>query len=770
MSELKTNLEQILQEKTTKLIPENIKRKVEIFDVTGTDGDAEVEELQAKIIETRQEIVDTRRDLENSAATVTGTGENVTLNQTAEATFKKLGVGGNSIQVQLTGKNLFLPILTEQTTSNNVTCTPNGDGTFTLNGTSNDSGRFNISSTPDKTYFTLEELGFSLNDQGFLNGCPVGGSDLTPTTSYKLFMSGQSGASNINDGGSGAIITANSSNMNGKFYLSIDYASGITFNNLVFKPMIVKGITTATEYEPYVGGQASPNPDYPQEIHNVEAKNKLETSLEMIKSINTTGTWNDNVYTNAGLTLTVNDDLSVILNGTTTSHFSFMLNNLVTLKKGTYILNGINTVNSNALLYIWNSDWNNIVSATNSSEFTINADTLIRTGINISSEKTFDNFVVKAMISEEGGEYSPYNCISVKIQNKNLFDEENATVLHSNTRSTIQYVNNSIKVTAGQTSSSAFVTTKVCDVKYLTNKILTVKAYWQGTNNGHTEIGYCDSDGLNRVSLGVINSSGNSVTITVPDNLENKALILWFYAGGNADGYVNYSNVQVEYGSVATTYAKHEEQTFIFPLGNEKLMLGDYLADDGIHHVRKQVVFDGSENWSIANDYGFGTKYTEESGYIAFRVNINHSWGVKTTTNNGNTFSNIAKVFSWFTLQNTPQIGFCIIRYDDSSTTTLWVAIPRSVASTVLDFKTFLQNRNMIIENEIEDSVYQSNIVPYTLAQQEVYDAMKKAISYEEQTNVSSSDTISPIFTVIAFKDADLAIASLDNRVTLLED
>ena len=36
MSELKTNLEQILQEKETKIIPENIKKDISIFDVTGT--------------------------------------------------------------------------------------------------------------------------------------------------------------------------------------------------------------------------------------------------------------------------------------------------------------------------------------------------------------------------------------------------------------------------------------------------------------------------------------------------------------------------------------------------------------------------------------------------------------------------------------------------------------------------------------------------------------------------------------------------------------
>lgn len=36
MSDLKTNLQEILQEKQDKIIPENIKKDVQIFDVTGT--------------------------------------------------------------------------------------------------------------------------------------------------------------------------------------------------------------------------------------------------------------------------------------------------------------------------------------------------------------------------------------------------------------------------------------------------------------------------------------------------------------------------------------------------------------------------------------------------------------------------------------------------------------------------------------------------------------------------------------------------------------
>lgn len=43
-----------------------------------------------------------------------------------------------------------------------------------------------------------------------------------------------------------------------------------------------------------------------------------------------------------------------------------------------------------------------------------------------------------------------------------------------------------------------------------------------------------------------------------------------------------------------------EQQEILFPLvQGQKLMQGDYLADDGIHHTRKQIVFNGKEEWKL---------------------------------------------------------------------------------------------------------------------------------------------------------------------------
>ena len=48
--------------------------------------------------------------------------------------------------------------------------------------------------------------------------------------------------------------------------------------------------------------------------------------------------------------------------------------------------------------------------------------------------------------------------------------------------------------------------------------------------------------------------------------------------------------IQLEPGTTATNYVEHREQTVTFPLSEgQKLMLGDYLAADGIHHKRTQI-------------------------------------------------------------------------------------------------------------------------------------------------------------------------------------
>lgn len=157
---------------------------------------------------------------------------------------------GKSEQKQYSGKNLLNATL-GTTTQNGVTCTNNGDGTYTLNGTATTITTFDIAQDVSCSSFRLV-------------GCPVGGAH---DASYEL----QARTNNLiygYDTGDGKNIKADEN-----FFIRIRINAGINCNNLLFKPMIVDASlypdATYDDFEPYVGGQPSPSPDYPQEIKSV---------------------------------------------------------------------------------------------------------------------------------------------------------------------------------------------------------------------------------------------------------------------------------------------------------------------------------------------------------------------------------------------------------------------------------------------------------------------------------------------------------------------
>lgn len=156
---------------------------------------------------------------------------------------------GKSEQKQYSGKNLLNPTL-QTTTVNGVTCTNNGDGTYTLNGTATNDCAFLVAELqPDnKTYRII--------------GTPPNGSWET----YCITLSNWVDTSE-NDTNSGATLTLSGDNT---YQFVLRVKNGATVNNVLFKPMLTTDLTaTYDDFEPYTGGIPSPNPDYPQEINSV---------------------------------------------------------------------------------------------------------------------------------------------------------------------------------------------------------------------------------------------------------------------------------------------------------------------------------------------------------------------------------------------------------------------------------------------------------------------------------------------------------------------
>ena len=158
--------------------------------------------------------------------------------------------------------NLLNPTL-QTTTINGITCTNNGDGTYTLNGTANGTATFILKDGFNCSQFVGMKL----------VGCP---SEAIVGDVRKFAIVMQAAASpwntNADDIGNGSIIVGPSGNSN----LFIVVYEGATLDNLVFKPMITTNLdATYDDFVPYTGDSGSLNVDVA----------KLKNDLDKLSSL-----------------------------------------------------------------------------------------------------------------------------------------------------------------------------------------------------------------------------------------------------------------------------------------------------------------------------------------------------------------------------------------------------------------------------------------------------------------------------------------------------
>jgi hypothetical protein len=217
----------------------------------GPKGDNMSDEQAQQIEQNKTDIASLKEDLSTKITKFYASSQGEThLADSDNGKITDTVLYGRSEQKQYSGKNLLNPTL-QTTIKNGVTCTANGDGTYTLNGTTTTTTVFDIAQDVSYSSFRLA-------------GCPVGGAH---DASYEL----QARTDNLiygYDTGDGKNIKANEN-----FFIRIRINTGINCNNLLFKPMIVDASlypdATYDDFEPYTGGIPSPNPDYPQEIKSV---------------------------------------------------------------------------------------------------------------------------------------------------------------------------------------------------------------------------------------------------------------------------------------------------------------------------------------------------------------------------------------------------------------------------------------------------------------------------------------------------------------------
>lgn len=212
--------------------------------------------------------------------------------------------------------------------------------------------------------------------------------------------------------------------------------------------------------------------------------------------------------------------------------------------------------------------------------------------------------------------------------------------------------------------------------------------------------------------------------------------------------YTTYGNFQnntiydfeIVVGSTATTYTEHQEQSFTFPLAEgQKLMLNDYLADDRIHHKRKQIVLTGEEDgwiWADTTRYALKIDNAKNGNGLCNQFKYNE-------------YSATVKIDNTFNIVN-GYLGFYI-----TSITSL-TAFKNYLAEQ------YANGTPVVVEYDLAEEEIES----YTEEQQAVYNEIKKtAHSYGEQTHIFSTDETSPIFDVEALADIQTIFNNLQAQI-----
>lgn len=199
---------------------------------------------------------------------VTGEGTSITLDNTKEGKMK-INLKGNTSQFTTTGKNKY-NATRSSTTTNAVTYSGDTSRIY-INGTPNNTGRIFF----NKTYLEAGTYTFSMSlSSGTFNN---NGNNQTYLYLYKGTESQASW-----DFDARILLTATIENVasatftiseGSYYYLAWYLDTSYTWTNAEIKYQVESG-SSFTSFEPYTNG-ASPNPDYPQDVHVVSGDNTI---------------------------------------------------------------------------------------------------------------------------------------------------------------------------------------------------------------------------------------------------------------------------------------------------------------------------------------------------------------------------------------------------------------------------------------------------------------------------------------------------------------
>lgn len=458
--------------------------------------------------------------------------------------------------------------------------------------------------------------------------------------------------------------------------------------------------------------------------------------------------YNGNSKTTNGITFTVNKDRSITANGTATVNAQFSITNPdnYAIVAGSYKLVGENnTYTKKAIRGSYKKADGTIKYISSDSSFTIpEGATNVHLYVVILQGETVNNVTFYPMLLNstetdltfESGGASPSPDYPAKIENvegnveikdvgENLFDKKTNTILTWLTAAEI--------TEKGSVCSKNFIPTTKNKI-YATNFAACVFYYDKKLN-------YLGN------SMDLRTDSGNSYTTwTNPDN-NSIAFMKVEYRIFNNNLDMTTQEIMLTESETVKVYTPYQEQKVDFPLSEgQKLMEGSYLASDGIHHKRRQVVLDGGkyENWAIWT--------ASLTNVERFYINLE-----KTAKYNG------ASLCSHFRLSSADS-DTEHFRWSISSgiQKQFVIFIDKSKATTVAELKTWLQSNPITVEYELATE----EIVPYTTAQQEAWDKKESMKLYDGVNHIESTSEIDIKYNYIYKKPSIKNKSNIENKIS----
>lgn len=457
---------------------------------------------------------------------------------------------------------------------------------------------------------------------------------------------------------------------------------------------------TATDYEEY---GAMPSPDYPSEIENVEGKNKFDFA-KITAGFETTVTQIEN---------------GVNVEGKWYSQYPIKLNNGIWNVSYIYKLVSGTANSTTGLWRIKYADetYSSYLSSGKSIEITKETKNILFYASNGSASISVDFTNIQLEEGTVATSYVPYNSLEVKVVNKNIFDESNATTQ-------VGYFSSNGTLNSGGGST---VITSYISIKPNTDMTLSgFKLEWicfYDKNKNFIERASCSTNNIN-----TFNKNAYYIRIQAETSVFNLDLL------------------QLEQGSTATDYEEHQKQIVYFPLAEgQKLMEGSYLSDDGIHHKRKQVVFDGS------NDEGWTLWTALNEKVITFYI----SNAINTSSTNLLCDYFINDIYGVFDKEHVAV---------NVSNGYFSLSINKSILTTqdVVGLRTWLSTHPITVEYDLAEP----EIIPYTEEQQEAWNKIENMKLYDGINYIESTAELDIKYNYIYKKPSIKNKSSIENKIS----